>query len=29
LPIQQAIAYSIRCSKAEKEIYLLQNGDKI
>jgi hypothetical protein len=28
LPIQQAIAYSINCSKAEKEIDLSQNGGK-
>jgi hypothetical protein len=26
---QQAIAYSISCSKAEKEIDLLRDGDKI
>jgi hypothetical protein len=29
LPVQQAIAHSIRCSKAEKEIVLLQDGGKI
>ncbi len=29
LPIQQAIAYSISCSKAEKEIDLLRDGGKI
>jgi hypothetical protein len=29
LPIQQAIAYSISCSKAEKEIDFLQDGCKI
>ena len=29
LPIQQVIAYSISCSKAEKEIDLLQDGGKI
>jgi hypothetical protein len=29
LPIQQAIAFSISCGKAEKEIDLLQDGGKI
>jgi hypothetical protein len=29
LPIQLAIAYSISCSKAEKEIDVLQTGGKI
>ncbi len=29
LPIQQAIAYSISCCKAEKDTFFLQDGDKI
>jgi hypothetical protein len=28
LPIQQAVAYSISCSKAEKEIDMLQDGPR-